>query len=252
MPPDVPVALACREDMMSKEKGFIVWEGPSPVDGAPIVFLMTMRSSNRKTGDMVQTWILRQDVDPVQAIKAREDASVCGDCPHRGDAVTGVGRSCYVNAGQAPLAVFRSYQRGLYRRFTRKDWHLLSGRKIRFGAYGDPGMIPLDRIELLASLSDGWTGYTHQWSWIDPAFSGYLMASSDSVEDRRRSRLMGYRSFYVVPRGAERPDSAILCLSEAKGTSCLDCGACAGTRQGAVAGAVDVYIGAHGAGAKYV
>lgn len=237
---------------MAREKGFIVWEGASPIDGAPIVMVMTMSSTNRKTGDMVQTWILRQDVHPVDAVKAREDVSICGSCPHRGDPAAGRGRSCYVNVGQAPAQVWRSYQRGVYRRFTRADWHLLQGRKVRFGAYGDPGLVPLDVLALLASLSDGWTGYTHQWRSIDPGYADYLMASADSVEDRRAARLKGYRSFYVVPRGAEKPERAIWCLSEARGTSCLDCGACAGTRQGAVSGAVDVFIEAHGSGAKYV
>jgi len=237
---------------MRVPKGFIVWEGPSPVDGQPIVMVMTLRSGNRKTGDMVQTWILRQDVDPVQAVKAREDASVCGSCVHRGDPATGRGRSCYVNVGQAPLAVWRSYQRGLYPRFQRRHWGLLAGRKVRFGAYGDPGLVPLDRLALLASLSDGWTGYTHQWRVIDPGYADYLMASGDSVEDRREARQRGYRTFYVVPRGSEAPERAILCLSEARGTSCLDCGACAGTRQGAVVSAPDVFIEAHGTGARWV
>lgn len=235
-----------------KFKGFVVWEGPSPIDGSPIVMVMTMRSGNRKTGDMIQTWILRQDVDPVQAIKDRSDSAVCGLCVHRGDPVTGKGRSCYVNVGQAPLAVYRSYQKGLYPRFQRKHWGLLSGRKIRFGAYGDPGLVPLDRLALLASLADGWTGYTHQWRDIDAGYADYLMASADSREDYLLARATGYRSFVVLPRGGERPDRAILCLSEARGTSCLDCTACSGTRGGAVAGAVDVFIEAHGAGAKYV
>lgn len=237
---------------MSKFKGFVVWEGPSPVDGQPIVMIATMRSGNRKTGDMVQTWILRQDVDPVEACKARADVSVCGSCPHRGDPLTGADRACYVNLGQAPLAVWRSYERGLYPRFQRKHWGLLSGRKVRFGAYGDPGLVPLDRLALLASLADGWTGYTHQWRDIDAGYADYLMASCDSRDDYVAARAAGFRSFIVVGKGAERPDRAVLCMSESRGLSCLDCGACAGTRQGAVAGAVDIFIEAHGSGAKYV
>ena len=233
-----------------KEKGFIVWEGASPIDGAPIAFIMTMSSSNRKTGDMVQTWILRQDVSPVEAIKSGADASVCGSCVHRGSAERG--RSCYVNVGQAPLSVWRTYKKGGYARFTRKDWGLLRGRKVRFGAYGDPGLVPLDRLTLLASLADGWTGYTHQWRDIDAGYAHYLMASADTVEDRRAARLSGYRAFYVVPKGSAKPDGAVLCMSVARGTSCLDCGACAGTREGAVTKAVDIFIEAHGSGSKYV
>ena len=38
-------------------KGYVLHEGPSPFDGQPIVSIATLHSSNRKTGDMVQTWI---------------------------------------------------------------------------------------------------------------------------------------------------------------------------------------------------
>jgi hypothetical protein len=231
-------------------KGFVVWEGASPVDGAPIVMIMTMSTTNRKTGDMVQTWILRQDISPVEAIKSGEDASICGSCVHRGSAERG--RSCYVNVGQAPLSVWRKYQRGGYQRFTRKDWGLLRGRKVRFGAYGDPGMVPLDRLALLARLSDGWTGYTHQWRAIEEGYADYLMASADSHADYLAARGKGYRSFIVIPKGSAKPEGSVLCMSVARGTSCLDCGACAGTREGAVKGAVSIFIEAHGTGAKYV
>ena len=41
-----------------REKGYILYEGPSALDGAPIVVIATMETSNAKTGAMVQTWIL--------------------------------------------------------------------------------------------------------------------------------------------------------------------------------------------------
>ena len=67
--------------------GYILWEGASLIDGAPIVVIATgfaSRSTNRKTGGMVQTYILRRDIDPVSAVQSGDDASICGDCPHRG------------------------------------------------------------------------------------------------------------------------------------------------------------------------
>jgi hypothetical protein len=64
-----------------KEKGFILYEGKSVLDGAPIVYIATLSTSNRKTGDMVQTWILRSDINPVEASKQKLDASICGNCP---------------------------------------------------------------------------------------------------------------------------------------------------------------------------
>ena len=64
--------------------GFIFYRGASPIDGAPIVAVATLKSANSKTGDMVQTWILREDISPLDAIGSGEDASICGNCAHRG------------------------------------------------------------------------------------------------------------------------------------------------------------------------
>ena len=63
--------------------GFVFYDGPSLIDGAPIVAIAVLESENGKTGDMVQTYILRADVDPVSALRTGEDASICGDCVHR-------------------------------------------------------------------------------------------------------------------------------------------------------------------------
>ena len=90
--------------------GLVIYRGPSILDGSPIVVIATglgSGSSNRKTGALVQTWILREDVSPIKAIQNGSDVSICGACPHRGRIEDGrnVGRSCYVNVGQAPLNV---------------------------------------------------------------------------------------------------------------------------------------------------
>lgn len=239
--------------MASKETGAVVWRGPSRWDGAPIVVVVTWSSSNRKTGDMAQTWILREDVLPTAALKTGADASICGDCPHRPVVKGGkMRRSCYVNVGQAPQAVWRTLQRGGYAEMSPAEaGERLAGRGVRLGAYGDPGMVPVDVWRDLTAHARMHTGYTHQWRDLDDVWASFLMASADSVEDRREARQRGWRSFYVAPAGTERADGAVLCLSEARGTSCLDCGACAGTR-GRDSVAVDIFIGAHGSGAKYV
>ena len=38
-----------------RERGYILYEGPSMLDGEPIAVIATMTTSNVKTGDMVQT-----------------------------------------------------------------------------------------------------------------------------------------------------------------------------------------------------
>ena len=77
-------------------KGYVLHEGPSPFDGQPIVSIATLHSSNRKTGDMVQTWILPRDLHPLDAVKTGQDSCICGNCPHRG---SGTKRTCLRECG---------------------------------------------------------------------------------------------------------------------------------------------------------
>jgi hypothetical protein len=65
----------------------ILYRGPSMIDGKPIVAIATgydNESVNQKTGAMAQVWILRDDIAPIEAAQRGEDASICGQCPHRG------------------------------------------------------------------------------------------------------------------------------------------------------------------------
>lgn len=101
--------------------GAILWEGESAIDGAPIQVIATglkSASTNTKTGALIQTWILRRDVSPVEAIHSGADRSICGDCPHRGRVENGRnrGRSCYVTVFQAPRNVWDTARRGRYAR----------------------------------------------------------------------------------------------------------------------------------------
>ena len=242
----------------------IIYEGPSAFDGSPIVAIVTgygpNRSANRKTGRMAQLWILRADVAPLAAIRSGSDDAICGTCPLRGtvgDDGKRIGRACYVNVGQAPTSVYRAYVRGSYERVTPADaGQILSGQKVRLGAYGDPAMLPIGVVRDLIAHASLWTGYTHQWRDIDPAWSGLLMASADSVADRRHARELGYRSFYVAPIGTDiATESGVVECAATRARNplqCDACGMCAGTRNGTRSGAVDVAIIAHGSGAKYV
>ena len=98
--------------------GFIFYKGASQIDGSPVVGIATVDSDNRKTGSMIQTWIIRDDVHPVVASRAGADSAICGDCRHRGqhdtngNRVAGT-RTCYVML--TPVAsVYRTLQAGRY------------------------------------------------------------------------------------------------------------------------------------------
>ena len=74
-------------DGQGKVNGTVeAWRGISPQDGAPIVLLVTglvRPSQNSKTGPMVQTYILRRDMRPIEAVTSGADAAICGSCPFR-------------------------------------------------------------------------------------------------------------------------------------------------------------------------
>jgi hypothetical protein len=199
-------------------------------------------SDNRKTGDMIQVWILVRSMDPVRAIKEGLDRLICGNCVHRGNG-DGSGRSCYVNAGQAPQGIWRAWKAGNYPLL--RSLECFAGRKVRFGAYGDPTHLPLSLALAIAGASSGWTGYTHQWRKpsLQP-WRSLLMASVDSVAELVIARSLGWSTFRV---GSEASPGESLCASERIGTPCMDCLICAGAR----GGLESVHIPPHGTGATH-
>lgn len=203
---------------------------------------------------MIQTWVLRADISPMDALATGEDSSICGACPLRGMVTDGkrTQRACYVRVYQAPLSIWRAYRRGSYPHATMDEARsLLAGKSVRLGAYGDPAMVPLDVVSDLVADSATHTGYTHQWRNIEPAWANLLMASCESVADRDTARVNGWRSFLVMPKDSPLPAKSVECAAtrERKPLQCADCGMCSGNRGN---GGVDVAIIAHGAGAKYV
>ena len=186
----------CKEGVACAEmaKGYVLHEGPSPFDGQPIVSIATLHSSNRKTGDMVQTWILPWDLHPLDAVKTGQDSCICGQCPHRG---SGTKRTCYVNVGQAPANIWRTYKAGGYAPISSYE-EAVQGRVVRFGAYGDPAFMPITVVANLLLFAKGHTGYTHQWFQEFAAdYKGIFMASVDSAIEEEMAQSQGWKTFRV-------------------------------------------------------
>lgn len=228
-------------------RGYVIDRGQSPIDGKPYVVILTLKSINRKTGNMAQVFILREDVNPVEAVSSGADYSICGDCPHRKQA-DGT-RSCYVNVGQAPLSVWKSYKRGLYKELwcSSEIKNALSKRKIRWGAYGDPAVINPQVVAELNSYAIGHTGYTHQWreAWAQ-VYKGVFQASCDGFNDYLIASDHGWKTFTVVGKNVT-PMYAKICPATVDNSQaqCITCSLCDGAKR-------DIYVNAHGTGAKYV
>lgn len=243
---------------MTNPNGVILYEGPSQLDGAPIVVIavgLKQGSTNSKTGAMIQTYILRRDVAPIEAVKTGQDSSICGNCTHRGDG-TGKGRSCYVTLMHGPRGVYLAYQNGRYGKVgddARELEELGKDRMIRLGTYGDPAAVPITIWQAFLFKATGWTGYTHQWQTISPTWATLCMASVDSEQEMREAHQLGYRTFRVTPIGetAIRGVEIICPASEEAGkkTTCIECRACMGTSGKA---RVSIQIAAHGVGKRNV
>jgi hypothetical protein len=213
-----------------KSNGAVIYRGPSQLDGQPIVVIaigFTTGSANSKTGNMIQTHILREAIAPTDAIKTGNDVSICGQCVHRGDG-TGKGRTCYVNVGQGPLVVWRTYQAGKYPVW---DGQGVAGRIVRLGTYGDPAAVPAHIWEALLIGAVGHTGYTHQWR-TRPELRGLCMASADSADEAAQAQAMGWRTYRVaLPNHVARTQWEAICPASAeagKKLTCAQCRACDG------------------------
>ena len=240
---------------MTKPTSFVIYEGPSLIDGAPIVVIAQIGSRNTKTGDMVQSFIMRSDLDPITANRTGADHAICGDCVHRGQAHGGdngqaIGRTCYVTLAHAPLGKFKAYKRGVYPAAFGHDAikAIGKGRMIRVGTYGDGAAVPSYIWDSLCEAAAGWTAYTHQTgvngATTDPS---RYMTSAESEPMARAAWERGERTFRVVSdvsdviKGRE-----VLCpASEEAGrkVQCDKCKLCAG----ASIKAKSVAIVAHGA-----
>jgi hypothetical protein len=216
--------------------GAVLYQGPSLLTGDPIVAIATglgdVASANEKTGPMVQIWILRSDVAPMEAKRQNVDDAVCGDCKLRGR--DGKDSGCYVPAWVAPDRVYKSFIAGNYPVVSwTESQALVEGRSVRLGAYGDPAAVPFEVWRTLLTTAVGWVGYSHSWKICDPRLKTIVMASVDSEAEFFDAGLRGWRTFRIRMPGAPLIAGAeFVCpASDESGhrTTCQQCQLCRGT-----------------------
>lgn len=231
--------------------GYVIYDGPSMIDGERIVAIVVGLdgSRNTKTGKMVQTYIIRPDMSPLDASRTGSDVSICGTCVHRGNG-NGDERSCYVTLIHGPHVVYGAFLRGLYPDASPEAVaHIVAGRMVRLGTYGDPAAVPLPVWQALLRWTAGWTGYSHQWPTLTEAWSKLVMASVDSVEEMDEAHERGWRTFRVGSEPVRGVEINCPASKEAgKKTQCIDCLLCMGTTSRSPR---SIQIAPHGTGAKY-
>jgi hypothetical protein len=228
-----------------KPQNSIIYKGASLIDGSPIVVIAIVKSSNRKTGDMVQTYILNDNgLDPMLNSKLGNDFSICGNCKHRGEALTPAhpefgkykmakGRTCYVALFQGVLITWKHYMKGGYETAQGHEAiaALGAGRMVRIGTYGDGAAVPSYIWDSLLSQAKGHTGYSHQSGLVevDPML---YMISADTEAEARQAWQSGKRTFRVIQKTDEliKGSEALCPASKEAGrrATCDTCKLCAG------------------------
>ncbi len=208
--------------------GFIFYQGPSVLDGQPIVGIVTTKTTNRKTGNIAQTWILRADQSPLDSVQAGADSSVCGSCPLRHS----VGGSCYVNLSHGPRAVYGAFKRGVYGEVSLR--HIgeklrASGLGLRLGSYGDPAAVPFNIWDTLTKYAKYSLGYTHQIRHknFDKRMLSLCMVSTETPKQTAAINAENLRTFRVVESYDQLMKGEIICPSES-GSNCAECRLCNG------------------------
>ena len=216
---------------MKQFNSAVIHEGKSPYDGAEIMVLAAAikdPSRNKKTGWMIQIYILVKDVPPVEAVRLELDASVCGNCSMRWNK----GGGCYVT----PLFMTPMWKKGLEApRITPTELARLADKynsPIRQGAYGDPAFVPMyvwEELENAVSNKKG-ASYTHQWESVSPEYAMFSMASVENLKQKADAQALGYRTYRQVKDVSEIQKDERLCLNSSRGIQCRDCGECGGNR----------------------
>jgi hypothetical protein len=218
-----------------KSSGFVLYRGASLLDGAPIVAIAIIKSTNVKTGNMVQTYILADNgLSPLESAKSGADFAICGDCKHRRYA--GELKDCYVNIGQGANAVYKAYLKGNYPAGIQAAANASAGRMVRLGTYGDPAAVPAYIWQALIVQAAGHTGYSHQWQSgkAGADIMALCMASADNAAERAAAKAAGYRTFRVRGENEAIEAGEFICPASAEGGKrklCGECGACDGGLQ---------------------
>lgn len=225
---------------MTQSNGWQVYTGPSDIDGRPIRAVMTgtrTPSKNSKTGPQRQLFILPDSGEsPSQAVKSGNDESVCGTCKRRPILVAqalekattkkeraAVPKPCYVRVFQSVNAVGRTSYPTTYEGPAPTT-------SLRLGAWAEPTALPYETVAALVGPT-GHTGYTHRWRECDQRFREILMASVDTLEERREARAMGWRCFRTRKSHEAVQRGEIVCPASKEAgqrTTCDQCKLCAG------------------------
>jgi hypothetical protein len=224
-----------RQRRAQTVRGCVLYRGPSPwaLEGLPaadnqIVIIMTFGSVNEKTGDVAQIWLFADKLKPTEAKAAGLNRLVCGNCA--------IVELCYVKLHQAPRMVWQAYKAGKYPDYDPAQHDtVVRDKGVRFGAYGDPVLIPIALVRHFVEISNhNYTGFTEQWARPEfQSYRPYYMASIHREEDVLLADSLGWRHYRVGTNGPQSGE--VLCPHQnsalGRVVQCNKCNACNGAQR---------------------
>jgi len=230
--------------------------------GENIVVLRHGKTSNKKIAqaneNIVQTYTFSQaqyeyiyqcekdSVKPIFSTFFSLDTANCGDCPFAANKafnVTKIGK-CYTHKVMQ-YSGFISMLKSINKQFdtfadiptyeqAKSDIAMYAVTKcmdkyVRFGTYGEPTVIPIDVIAVMADCAKSYTGYTHQWI-KNKDYSQFFMASVHNESGATMALKFGYRSF--IASKEDKVPAAVICPASKEAgfkSTCALCGLCSGT-----------------------
>ena len=255
-----------RNDLKTIPNGFILWEGLSDSVWITVIIVGLVKpSTNRKTGAMLQSYIILRDMNPLEAIRLEKDSAICGNCPLR----PSKNNICYLDHSKETGQIYRSLKRGNYPHLDEFDYeggnlildyisqnkrHPKGGFNLRVGSYGDPIFTDRKTWEPLFNACKRWTGYTHQAFLEDGSenplalpWKGKLMASVQDVNGYLAAQLHGWPTFRL--KSPEDPlfKGEIICPFDETNPQLVKCNWCLKCHGSGLNIAVDI----HGVGFKH-
>lgn len=212
--------------------------------GQDVVAQVQVGSSNGKTGDGVQIFILPFEWITNGKTAMQNDEASCLDCPHSKRGTS----TCYVRKGNAELglkskvqSLHNAYLDGRLNvlpmeEFANGEITRMAGKGfVRFGAYGEPVLLGEENIKRITDACDTHTSYTHQWR--NPEYqwaSKYMMASVETESLMNVAHRMGWRTFRVMHKSQSPIKGVEISCPASKEmgnrTTCNKCGLCNGTK----------------------
>lgn len=164
------------------------------------------------------------------------DKNNCLDCPYSKNSGSG---KCYTHKFNQYMGFLSSLRSIIKKNIEIKTLNkttfddivnLCKDTFVRFGAYGEPVLMPFELVQSMANNAKNYTGYTHQYRRkFAHKFSAYFMASTHGMNEINLAEKIGFRAFNSQLNNNNI--NAVICPASKESnykSNCFTCSLCSG------------------------